>query len=124
MTKTTTLPLSAEKLSDFIIEGLAEKKGLEIVRLDLRGIPQAVCDFFVICTGTSSTHVNGLSDAVDAMVKKKTGEDPRHVEGYKQADWVLMDYINVVVHIFQPESRTFYSIEKLWADAPSKHYSV
>lgn len=124
MTKTTTLPVSAEKLSDFIIEGLVEKKGLEIVRLDLRGIPQAVCDFFVVCSGTSSTHVNGLSDSVDEIVKKKTGEDPWHVEGYKQAEWVLMDYINVVVHIFQPEARTFYSIEKLWADAPAKRISI
>lgn len=124
MTKTTTLPISAEKLSDFIIEGLVEKKGLEIVRLDLRGIPQAVCDFFVVCSGTSSTHVNGLSDSVDEIVKKKTGEDPWHVEGYKQAEWVLMDYINVVVHIFQPEARTFYSIEKLWADAPAKRISI
>ena len=99
MTKTTTLTSSAEKLADLIVEGLQEKKGLEIIRLDLRGIPQAVCDYFVICTGTSSTHVNGLADSVDGLVKKKSGEDPWHVEGYKQGDWVLMDYINVVVHV-------------------------
>jgi ribosome-associated protein len=124
MTKTTSLPISAEKLSDFIVEGLLEKKGLEITRLDLRSIPQAVCDFFVICTGTSNTHVNGLADSVDGFVKKKTGEDAWHVEGYRQGDWVLIDYINVVVHIFQPEARTFYALEKLWADAPAKNFSV
>jgi ribosome-associated protein len=123
MTKTTTLTSSAEKLADLIVEGLQEKKGLEITRLDLRGIPQAVCDYFVICTGTSSTHVNGLADSVDGLVKKKSGEDPWHVEGYKQGDWVLMDYINVVVHVFQPEARTFYALEKLWADAPVKHFN-
>jgi ribosome-associated protein len=124
MTKTTTLPLSAEKLTDFIAEGLSERKGLEIVRLDLRAIPQAVCDFFIICSGTSSTHVNGLADSVDGFVKKKVGEDPWHIEGYRQGDWILMDYINVVVHIFQPEARSFYGIEKLWADAPVKNYSI
>ncbi|MEY4110257.1 MAG: ribosome silencing factor [Bacteroidota bacterium] len=122
MTENTLRVLVPEILADAAIEGIREKKGVDITILDLRGLTHAVCDFFIICTGNSSTQVSAIADSVEDMVRKKTGESPWHVEGNANAEWILIDFVNVVVHVFQPQARSFYGIEKLWADAGVKNY--
>ena len=112
--------ITSEKLVDAIIKGMQEVKGNDIVSIDLRGIPNAVCDFFVICHGTSNTQVGALSDSVEREVYKTLNEDAFSKEGKENAEWILLDYFDVVVHIFQREAREFYGIEKLWADAEVK----
>lgn len=100
-----------------VINGIEEKKGNEIACLDLRKISNAPCDFFVICEGTSRTHVQAIAGSVEEILKKETGGRPWHVEGLQNAEWVLMDYVDVVVHIFQPHVRQHFSLEDMWADA-------
>ncbi|MBL7924156.1 MAG: ribosome silencing factor [Bacteroidia bacterium] len=111
---------ATELLVEAVVRGLQEKKAKEIVIMDLRGIGGVVSDFFVVCHGDSSTQVEALARSVDQMVYKECGENPAHLEGVKNAQWVLIDYISVVVHIFQPEQRAYYGIERLWADADTR----
>jgi ribosome-associated protein len=106
-----------EQLAATVVQGMREKKARDIVTLDLRHIPNTVCDFFVICSGDSSTHVEGISGSVQEMTRKQLNDRPWHVEGLGNSEWVLLDYVNVVVHVFQREPRDYYSIERLWADA-------
>jgi len=105
-----------------IVKGLEKKKGKNIVSLDLRGISNSVADFYVVCGGDSNTHVNALSGSVEVEVQKALDDKPWHIEGTSNGEWVLMDYVNVVVHIFQREQREHYNIEGLWADAVVKEY--
>lgn len=105
------------ELVDAIINAIQEKKGKEIVCLDLRKIQNAVCDFFIVCEGTSRTQVSAIADFIADEVKKQLGERPYHTEGFQNAEWILLDYVNVVVHVFQKETRDFYKLEALWADA-------
>ncbi len=105
-------------LSEAIVRGIQNKKGLEIVCINLGKIHSAVCDYFVICHGTSSTHASAIVDGVTEEVKKHLGVYPRRIEGLSNAEWILLDYLDVVVHIFQEPVREFYQIESLWADAP------
>ncbi|MEL6650200.1 MAG: ribosome silencing factor [Bacteroidota bacterium] len=112
----TKILLDAKALSDLAIEGLLEKKGRNIVRLDLRETEGASTDFFVICTGTSDRHVEALADSVIKVMKEKAEERPLSLEGKEAGEWVLADYFNVVVHIFQEEKRSFYRLEDLWGD--------
>ncbi len=107
-------------LANAVIKGMQEVKGLEICSIDLRKLPNAVCDFFIICHGTSDTHVEALSRSVDRIVNQLTGQDPKHKEGTAKAEWILIDYFDVVVHIFREPARRFYNLEKLWADADVK----
>lgn len=107
----------ANELITLIIEGAEEVKGLDISLLDLRGIENTVCDYFVICTGTSNTHVNAIVSSIQKTVSKTLHEKPWHIEGTDNASWVLMDFVNVVVHVFLQEQREFYDIEGLWGDA-------
>lgn len=100
-----------------IIRAIQEKKGEKIISLDLRKIPEAVADFFIICEARSNTQVRAIADFVEEEVKKVTGEIPYHHEGYTALQWVLIDYVNVVVHVFQPEQRAFYKLEEMWNDA-------
>ncbi|MET6999613.1 ribosome silencing factor [Chitinophaga defluvii] len=100
-----------------IIKAIQEKKGEKIVSLDLRHIPEAVADFFIICEANSNTQVRAIADFVVEEVQKHTGEDPYKHEGFTAQQWILVDYVNVVVHIFQPEPREFYSLEEMWSDA-------
>ncbi|MCB9187178.1 MAG: ribosome silencing factor [Flavobacteriales bacterium] len=113
---------NTEQLVEEIINGLREKKGKDIVTLDLRKINSSVTDFFVLCTGDSNTHVNALAGSVEEEVRKAIKDKPWHVEGTSNGEWVLMDYVNVVVHIFQREIREHYNLEGLWADAELKEY--
>ncbi len=118
----TKIEKTGEKLVAVIVEGMKEKKAKRITVLDLRGLEHAVCDFFVICNAESTTQVNAIADSVEYFTKKDFDEKPWHIEGSENAMWVLLDYSNVVVHVFQDESRAFYNIEEFWADAVRKDY--
>ena len=106
-----------KELTNQIIEGIHEKKGHYIVKIDLRGIENILCDFFIICHGDSNTHVKAVYESVEKSVKQNTGERPMSREGLENGQWVLLDYSDVVVHIFQQPVREFYRLEELWADA-------
>ena len=105
------------ELCEAIVEGMKENKANDIVILDLRHLESAVCDYFVLCSGDSTTHVDGISNAVTRYVRKSIKEKPWHIEGKTNSDWILLDYIKVVGHIFYKEARSFYDIEELWSDA-------
>ena len=107
---------TAEALIDPIIKGIEEKKGQGIQVFDLRNTGHAVCDFFVICNADSSTQVDAIAYSVEEFVKKLTGESPWKSEGFENKEWILIDYVNVVVHVFQTAVRDFYKLENLWAD--------
>lgn len=104
-------------LCDTIVEGMQENKAKDIVVLDLRDIDSAVCDFFVICSGDSSTQVDGISSSVVRHTRKELSEKPWRTEGKNNSEWVLIDYVSVVAHVFYKETRDFYDLEDLWADA-------
>jgi len=116
MRKTKSISES-ELLAKAVVEGMQENKAKDIVVLDLRHLDSAVCDFFVICSGDSSTHVDGISNAVTRYTRKIVNEKPWHIEGKTNSEWILLDYINVVGHIFYKDARSFFEIEDLWADA-------
>lgn len=109
-----------QELINAVIEGMAEKKAQDITVLDLRNIKSAPSDYYIICHGESNKQTEAIAQSIDEIVKKTTGENPWHVEGMSNAEWVLLDYINVVAHVFQKEKRAFYAIEDLWADADIK----
>jgi ribosome-associated protein len=104
-------------LAESVIEGILEKKGQNIRWLDLRKIENAVCDYFIICEGNSNTQVEAIAGEVEHMVKKQTGQRPYRSEGWENALWILIDYVDVVVHVFERDTRDFYKLEALWADA-------
>lgn len=108
---------SANDLIALILQGMEEVKGQEIKLLDLREIENTVCDYFIICNGTSNTHVNAIVGSIQKTVSKAIKDKPWHVEGSENAEWILMDYVNVVVHVFQKHIREYYDIEGLWGDA-------
>ena len=112
---------AADILANVIIEGMQENKAKEIVSLNLKEIETAVCDYFIICHGTSNTHVSAIADSVIGETIKNLKDKPFNREGLENSEWVLLDYGNVVVHIFQREIRDFYNIEKLWGDADIDH---
>jgi ribosome-associated protein len=108
---------SADELIALIIQGIDEVKGHNVNLLDLREIENTVCDYFIVCNGTSNTHVNAIVGSIQKTVSKAIKDKPWHIEGEDNAEWVLMDYVNVVVHVFQKQVREFYDIEGLWGDA-------
>ena len=110
-------PLPSDKLSGLVVRGMQEKKAIDIVVMDLRDIPNAVADYFVICSGNSDTQIEAISDSIEGLTYQESGEKPYHTEGKKNLEWVLIDYVNVVVHIFKKDRRSFYGLENLWGDA-------
>ena len=108
---------TSDILANVIIEGMREIKAKEIVSLDLRDLESSVCDFFIVCHGTSNTHASAIADSVIEETLKTVKEKPWYKEGLTNGDWILLDYGNVVAHIFQKEIREYYNIEKLWGDA-------
>lgn len=108
---------STDELIALILQGIEDVKGNDILLLDLREIENTVCDYFIICNGTSNTQVNAIVGSIQKTVSKAIHDKPWHVEGQENAEWVLMDYVNVVVHVFQKHIREFYDIEGLWGDA-------
>ena len=104
------------KLIEKIVIGISDVKGQDIEMIDLRKIENRICDFYIICSGNSNTHVSAILESVKRKVRKTLKEKPSHTEGEENAEWILLDYINVVVHIFQKPVRDFYRIEELWGD--------
>ena len=108
---------NADQLIASILNGIEDVKGQHINILDLREIENMVCDYFIICEGTSNTQVNAIVNSIQKLVSKETKDKPWHIEGSENAEWVLMDYVDVVVHVFQKHIREYYDIESLWGDA-------
>jgi ribosome-associated protein len=104
-------------LSEAIVEALLDKKAFEPVILNFTRINSSLCDAFIICHGSSRTQTEALADGVITGVKKKTGLSPYHREGFENAEWILIDYADIIVHIFQETKRKFYNLEQLWGDA-------
>jgi ribosome-associated protein len=109
--------INSEELSDAIVKGMQEKKAADIVVMDLRKVKNAVADFFVICSGNSDKQLDAIADSVDEEVYKALKENPWHTEGKNNKEWMLLDYINVVAHVFRKDRREFYALERLWGDA-------
>ena len=103
-------------LIEKIVDGISDVKGQNIKMIDLRKIENRICDFYIICSGSSNTHVSAILESVKKKISKSLKEKPSHTEGEENAEWILLDYINVVVHIFQEQVREFYKIEELWGD--------
>ncbi len=110
------------KIFKNIIKAIQEKKGNNIISLDLRKIPEAVSDFFIICEGASTTQVKAIADSIEEEVRKNCDELPYKHEGRQTYQWVLIDYVNVVVHVMLPENRRFYKLEDMWSDAPQENH--
>jgi ribosome-associated protein len=113
----TTKQVSTDDLISVIIQGIEEVKGENIQLLDLREIENTVCDYFIICSGNSNTQVKAISGSVQKLVSKQIKDKPWHIEGENNAEWILMDYVHVAVHVFQKQIRDFYDLESLWGDA-------
>ncbi|MCZ2458627.1 MAG: ribosome silencing factor [Chitinophagales bacterium] len=111
------------KIIKTIINAIQAKKGENIVSLDLRKIDEAVADFFIICEANNQPQIRSLSENVERQVFEKCNEKPYHQEGYQSMKWVLIDYVNVVVHIMTPETRNFYKLEEMWNDGKAEKHS-
>ena len=111
-------------LLENIINAIQDVKGKEIISLDLRKIDSAICKYFVICTGTSNTQVNAIESNIKKTISRDLGEKPFHIEGNNIGEWVLMDYSDIIVHVFQEKTRAFYNIEDFWGDAKFKNYKA
>jgi ribosome-associated protein len=109
-----------EQLVDAVVHGMEELKAHDIVVMDLRKVPNALSDYFVVCHGTSNTQVQAIADSVEKETFRLLQDEPAHSEGGRNATWILMDYVNVIVHIFSKDARDFYALEDLWADASVK----
>lgn len=110
-------PAPSEILTEIVVKGMQEKKASAITVMDLRNVKNAVADFFVICSGNSDTQVEAIAESVDKEVSEHLSQNPWHREGKENKEWLLLDYIDVVAHIFIPEKRKFYGLENLWGDA-------
>lgn len=122
--ETTAQPnddVAAEALRDLIVKGMLEKKAQEVVVMDLRRVKNAICDFFVIGSGNSDTQIDAIASSVEEEVWKGSQQNPWHQEGRTNREWILVDYVDVIAHIFNKERRTFYDLEQLWGDAEIKY---
>ena len=120
--KSSTRLSKNSKIFKTIIQAILDKKGEQIVSLDLRKIPEAVSDFFIICQASNNNQLRAIADNIEEEVKNQCGETPFKHEGRQAEQWILIDYVNVVVHIMLPEPRKFYQLEELWSDAPSMEH--
>ena len=109
--------VETRELVETITKGIQEKKGHDIVVADLAGLDGAICNYFVICTGNSPTQVDAITDSVEEFARVNAGEKPLHIVGRENSQWIAMDYSDVLVHIFLPETREYYNLESLWEDA-------
>lgn len=114
----------SQSISDIAVQGIIEKKGQEIVCLDLRNVKTSVADYFVICHADSATQVRAIADSVEEEVYKVLKEDPWRKEGFENSEWIILDYVSVVVHVFKREKRYFYGVEELWGDAEVVYQSA
>ena len=109
--------MTSEEISNLVIKGMEEKKAEDIAVMDLRNVKGAVSDFFVICSGTSTTQIESIAESIEEEVSNNSKETPWRKEGFTNKEWILIDYVNVVAHIFNKEKREHYAIEELWGDA-------
>ena len=109
--------VSSEKLSEVIVKGMQEKKATDIVVLDLRKLKNAVADYFIVCSGSSDKQLDAITESIDVEVFKTLKENPHSIEGKNNKEWMLLDYFDVVAHVFRKDRRQYYSLEKLWGDA-------
>lgn len=109
--------IKSSELSDLVVQGMLEKKASEVVIMDLRGVHSAVADYFILCSGNSDTQIDAISDSIEEQVFKHSQQNPWKTEGKQNKEWVLIDYVDVVAHVFNKEKRTFYGLEELWGDA-------
>ena len=115
---------STNQLIDAIVEGVQRKKGEQIIDLDLTKLDNTECDHFIICHGNSNTQVDAIARSVEETVAEETGEKAIHTDGYRNSEWILLDYSDIMVHIFQKELRGHYDLESLWADARIKSFNA
>ena len=121
--KTTVTRLNKNsKIFKTIIQAILDRKGENIISLDLRKIPEASADFFIVCEATSTTQIKAIADYVEDQLKQICGEKPYRHEGKQAAQWVLIDYLNVVVHVMHPAARNFYKLEEMWSDAAAQEH--
>lgn len=109
--------IDSVELSRVIVSGMQEKKALDIVVLDLRKLKNAIADFFVICSGSSDKQIDAIANSIDEQVYRELKENPWHTEGKNNKEWMLLDYVSVVAHVFRRDRREYYALEKLWGDA-------
>ena len=114
----------ASKIYKTIIRAIQDKKGENIISLDLRKIPEAVADFFIICEANNQPQIRAISDFIEEEVKRKCGENPYRHEGKQNLHWVLIDYVNIVIHMMTGETRKFYKLEEMWSDAPLEEHNL
>jgi ribosome-associated protein len=114
--------LSTTQITELIVDSIQDIKGKNIVSLDLRELDDAPTDYFIICEGDSSTQISAIANNIVKRLKEEAGLRPSHVEGKQSGTWVLVDYFDVIVHVFYPETRRFYEIEELWSDAKQTEY--
>lgn len=125
MTKKTTLKKTStgSVLAEIAITGMQEKKAKSIVKIDLRNLNMSVADFFVICHAESDKQIDAIADSVEEEIRKATGEKPFSREGFQLSEWIILDYVDVVVHIFNREKRAYYDLEDLWSDGVHTSYA-
>ncbi|WP_424963368.1 ribosome silencing factor [Ekhidna sp.] len=109
--------ISSEVLSEWVVEGMLDKKAHDVVVMDLRDVKHAVADYFVICSGNSDTQIDAISDSIEEQIHKRSKQNPWKREGQQNKEWILLDYVDVVAHVFNKEKRIFYGLEELWGDA-------
>jgi ribosome-associated protein len=109
--------IDSEKLCAIVVDGMKERKAQDIVVMDLRGIKNAIADFFVICSGTSETQIDAISDSIEEFAIKVASQEVWHKEGKENKEWILLDFVDVVANVFKKSTREFYSLEQLWGDA-------
>ncbi len=108
---------SSEQIAQLVVHGMQEIKGIDVVLMDMRSIKTAVCDFFVVCSGNTENQLDAIADSIENEIHKATGINPWHREGREAKEWLLLDYVDVVAHIFKKDKRDFYQLEELWGDA-------
>ncbi len=109
--------IDSKVLSEWVVEGMLNKKAMDVVIMDLRNVKHAIADYFILCSGNSDTQIDAISDAVEEEIHKQSKQNPWKREGKENKEWILLDYVDVVAHIFKKDKRTFYGLEELWGDA-------
>ncbi|MEQ6167636.1 MULTISPECIES: ribosome silencing factor [unclassified Ekhidna] len=117
MNQQVSKDVSSEVLSEWVVEGMLDKKAHDVVVMDLREVKHAVADYFVICSGNSDTQIDAISDSIEEQIHKRSKQNPWKREGQQNKEWILLDYVDVVAHVFNKEKRIFYGLEELWGDA-------
>lgn len=115
--------VETEKVIECIVRGIQDKKGKEILSIDLSKIDNAVCRYFIICHGDSNTQVNAIAQSIEKVMQETLQEKVWHSQGYENSQWILLDYFDFMVHIFQKETREFYNLESLWGDGKIQHFT-